>query len=173
MNLQMTWGILLNALGVPGCFGRRLKPLQPPVGSRAGHLAEPRQSCVAIARADVQVDREYSFLVHHDHLPNRGVIWLGEVGEPVFQLAFENLHLQLHAVPVAAVEFDEGPEGLAAGVLGEVQDQRQELGLPVDHLQPIRCVHERQGVFEEIPTRFRLTQQFDEPVSVGGEELFT
>jgi hypothetical protein len=26
MNLQMTWGILLDALGVPGCLGRGENP---------------------------------------------------------------------------------------------------------------------------------------------------
>ena len=89
----------------------------------------------------MEMDREHSFLVLHDHLPDRGVIRLGEVGEPMFQLAFENLHLHLHAVAIPAIEFDEGPERLAAGVFREVQDHRQELGLPVDHLEPMHGVH--------------------------------
>ena len=98
------------------------------------------------------------------------IVGLCERGQPVLQLPLQDLRLGSHAVAITAVEFDEGPERFAVGVLGEVQDERQKLALPIDHLQPKRRVRERQGFFEEIGPGFRLAEQFDEPVSVLGRE---
>jgi hypothetical protein len=62
-------------------LGQALEPLQPPVRGRPGHLEEPGQSRTAIVRPRVQVDGQDSPLVLEDDLSDRGVVWLGEVGE--------------------------------------------------------------------------------------------
>lgn len=57
--------------------------------------------------------------VLEDDLSDQCVVGLGEVGEPVLELPLKDLHFDLHAVPVAAVECDQGLEARSAGVLGE------------------------------------------------------
>jgi hypothetical protein len=92
----------------------------------------------------VQVDGQDPALTLEDDLSDRGVIWLGEVGEPVLELPLKNLRLDLHAVSVAAIEFDQGPKRSPAGVLGERGHYPEELGLPVDVLEPVTDVGQRE-----------------------------
>ena len=139
-------------------LGQHLEPIEPPVGSRLGHLEEPGHIDAAIARADVQVDGQDPPLVLEDDLSDSGVIRLGEVGEPVLELPLKDLRLDLHAVPVAAVEFDQGPKRSPAGVLGEREHGPEELGLPVDVLQPVTDVSQRERVFEKDASGFSLAE---------------
>jgi hypothetical protein len=121
----------------------------------------------------VQVDGQDSPLVLEDGLSDSGVVWLGEMGEPVLQLPLKDLHLDLHAVPVAAVQFDQGLQARLAGVLGEREDDPQKLGLPVEVLQPVPDVSEREGVLEKDAPGFGLAEKFGQLLRVGCHVVMT
>ncbi len=106
----------------------------------------------------MQVDGQDSPLVLEDGFPNRGVVRLCKRGQPVLQLPLEDLHLDLHAVPVVAVEFDEGFEARLAGVLGEREDDPQKLALPVEVFQPVSDVSERERLLKKDAPGFSLAE---------------
>ena len=143
---------------VTQALGQTLEPRNPPIRGRPGHLEEPGQSRAAIARPRVQIDGQDPALVLEDDLPDRGVIGLGEVGEPVLELLLKDLRLDLHAVPVAAIEFDQGPKRSPAGVLGEREHGPEKLGLPVDVLEPVTDVGQRERLLKKHAPGFSLAE---------------